>query len=104
MFSGVALAMALALQSAPHPAAVTVKISNFVFDAPEVTVPVGTTVTWVNEDDAPHTVVSDDKTTFRSKLLDTDDRFSYTFTQAGTYSYFCSVHPHMTGKIVVKAP
>ncbi len=49
-------------------------------------------------------MVSDDKTTFRSMLLDTDDRFSYTFTQAGTFSYFCSVHPHMTGKIIVKAP
>ena len=62
----------------------------------------GTTVTWVNEDDTPHTVVSDDRKTFRSKPLDTDDRFSFTFTTPGTYGYFCSIHPHMTGKVVVK--
>jgi plastocyanin len=67
-----------------------------------VTVPVGATVTWVNGDDVPHTVVATDKS-FRSKVLDTDDRFSFTFTRAGTYDYFCSIHPHMTGKVVVTA-
>ncbi len=67
----------------------------------ELTVPVGTQVTWVNKDDVPHVVMSVDKT-FKSKALDTDDKFSFTFQQAGTYEYFCSVHPKMTGKIVVK--
>ena len=85
-------------------APVTVKIDNFTFDAATITVPVGTTVTWVNQDDIPHTVVSDDKTTFRSKVMDTDDRFSFTFNTPGSFSYFCSIHPHMTGKVVVKAP
>ena len=102
-----ALALTLGLAAAPALAApppVTVKITNFVFDAASITVPVGTTVTWVNEDDIPHTVVADDKKTFRSKVMDTDDRFSFTFTTAGSFSYFCSIHPHMTGKVVVKVP
>ena len=96
-----ALVCAVPAQAAPAP--VTVKISNFVFAAQTITIPVGTTVTWINEDDIPHTVVSNDKTTFKSKVMDTDDRFSFTFTKAGTYGYFCSVHPHMTGTVVVKA-
>jgi plastocyanin len=85
------------------PSAVTVKIDNFAFDAQTVTVPAGATVTWVNDDDAPHTVVADDGKSFRSKTLDTGDRFSFTFLHAGAFGYFCSVHPHMTGKVVVKA-
>jgi plastocyanin len=84
--------------------AVTVKIDNFAFDSQTVTVAPGATVTWVNDDDAPHTVVADDGKSFRSKTLDTGDKFSFTFMSAGTYGYFCSVHPHMTGKVVVKAP
>src|ERR1700739_3432014 len=64
-----------------------VKIDNFSFTPPTVTVPVGTTVTWMNADDIPHTVVSDDQN-FKSKALDTDEKFSYTFTKPGTYSYF----------------
>ena len=79
-----------------------VKIDNFSFAPGEITVAKGTTVNWVNRDDIPHTVVSEDKTTFRSKPLDTDDRFSYTFSKEGTYSYFCSIHPKMTAKVVVK--
>jgi len=79
-----------------------VKIDNFAFSPNELKVPAGTTVEWVNRDDIPHTVVSDDKSTFKSKALDTDDKFSYTFTKPGTYSYFCSVHPKMTGKIIVQ--
>jgi len=79
-----------------------VKIDNFTFAPNELTVSAGTTVQWVNRDDIPHTVVSDDKTTFKSKALDTDDSFSYTFTKAGTYPYFCSIHPKMTGKVVVQ--
>ncbi len=78
-----------------------IAIDNFSFTPREITVAPGTTVTWVNHDDVPHTVVSPDQK-FRSKALDTDDQFSFTFEDAGTYSYFCSVHPMMTGKIVVK--
>jgi plastocyanin len=78
-----------------------VKIDNFSFGPAQLTVPVGTTVTWTNRDDIPHTVVSDDKR-FKSKALDTDEKFSYTFAKPGTYPYFCSLHPKMTGKIVVQ--
>jgi plastocyanin len=77
-----------------------VKIDNFSFGPQTVTVPVGATVTWTNRDDIPHTVVSTDGV-FKSKVRDTDESFSYTFTKAGTYPYFCSVHPKMTGTIVV---
>jgi len=67
----------------------------------ELTVRVGTTVKWTNRDDIPHTVVSTDKV-FKSKVLDTDETFSFTFSAAGTYPYFCSIHPKMTGKVVVQ--
>ena len=83
------------------PAAVDVKIDNFVFGPQDVTVAVGATVTWTNRDDIPHTVVSTDKV-FKSKVLDTDEKFSFTFAKPGTYGYFCSVHPKMTGKVVVQ--
>ena len=80
-----------------------VKIDNFSFGPVTLTVPVGTTVTWTNRDDIPHTVVStDDSKTFKSKVLDTDEKFSFTFGKAGTYSYFCSIHPKMTGKVIVQ--
>jgi plastocyanin len=78
-----------------------VKIDNFSFGPTELTVPVGTTVTWTNRDDIPHTVVSTDKV-FKSKVLDTDEKFSFTFSKAGTYPYFCSIHPKMTGKVNVQ--
>jgi len=78
-----------------------VKIDNFSFGPQTVTVPVGATVTWTNRDDIPHTVVSTDGV-FKSKVRDTDEKFSYTFTKAGTYPYFCSVHPKMTRTIVVQ--
>jgi len=78
-----------------------VKIDNFVFGPQTVTIPVGTTVTWTNHDDIPHTVVSTDGV-FKSKVRDTDEKFSYTFTKPGTYPYYCSVHPKMTGTVVVK--
>jgi amicyanin len=80
---------------------VAVKIGNFTFGPQEVKVKAGTTVTWTNEDDIPHTVVSPNS--FRSKVLDTDGKYSFTFTTPGTYKYFCSLHPHMTGTIVVEA-
>jgi amicyanin len=82
---------------------IEVKIDNFSFGPATLTVPVGSTVTWTNRDDIPHTVVStDDPKTFKSKVLDTDEKFSFTFSKAGTYSYFCSIHPKMTGKVVVQ--
>jgi plastocyanin len=83
------------------PETVEVKIDNFSFGPAELTVAVGTTVTWTNRDDIPHTVVSTDKV-FKSKVLDTDEKFSYTFSQAGSFPYFCSIHPKMTGKVVVR--
>jgi len=84
-----------------HSSTVEVKIDNFVFGPAAITVPVGTTVTWTNRDDIPHTVVSTEKV-FKSKVLDTDEKFSFTFTKAGEYPYFCSIHPKMTGKVVVQ--
>ena len=78
-----------------------ITIDNFTFTPKELTVAVGTTVKWVNHDDIPHTVV-EKKTTFRSKALDTDDSYSFTFTSAGTFDYFCGLHPHMVGKVIVK--
>lgn len=78
-----------------------VKIDNFSFTPQTLTVHPGTTITWVNQDDVPHTVTSNDQQ-FKSKVLDTNDRFTYTFSAPGTYNYYCSVHPHMTGKILVQ--
>ncbi len=84
-----------------QPAAISVTIDNFSFTPKEITVSKGTTVTWTNHDGVPHTVVSTDKK-FKSKALDTDDRYSFTFSDSGAYEYFCSVHPVMTGKVIVK--
>ncbi|MGB7750090.1 MAG: cupredoxin domain-containing protein [Candidatus Acidiferrales bacterium] len=83
------------------PAAVAVKIDNFSFGPATVTVPVGTTVTWTNRDDIPHTAVSTDGA-FKSKVLDTDDTFSFVFSKPGTYPYYCTIHPKMTGQIIVQ--
>jgi plastocyanin len=77
-----------------------VTIDNFTFTPAELKVKVGDTVTWTNHDDIPHTVVSAGK--YRSKTMDTDDSFSFTFANAGDYKYFCSLHPHMTGMIKVE--
>jgi plastocyanin len=85
----------------PSAANAEVKIDNFSFGPETLTAPVGATVTWTNKDDIPHTTVSTDGA-FKSKVMDTDEKFSYTFTKPGTYSYFCSVHPKMTGKVVVQ--
>jgi plastocyanin len=81
---------------------IAIKIDNFSFNPPTITVRAGTQVTWTNQDDIPHTVVSDDKTTFKSRALDTDEKFSFTFTKPGIYEYFCSIHPHMTAKVTVQ--
>ena len=78
----------------------TIKIANFTFDPPTLTVKAGTTVTWVNNDDIPH-LVTDKDGKFHSSALDTDEKFSQTFSTAGTVEYFCAIHPKMTGKIVV---
>lgn len=78
-----------------------VLVDNFTFGPQSITVPINTTVTWVNRDDIPHVIVSTDGV-FRSKALDTDDKYSFTFTKAGTYPYFCGIHPKMVGKIVVQ--
>ena len=78
-----------------------VKIDNFSFGPQTLTVPVGATVTWTNRDDIPHTSVSTEGV-FKSKAMDTDEKFSYTFTKAGTYPYYCTIHPKMTGQVVVK--
>lgn len=82
-------------------AAVEIKIDNFTFAPATITVPVGAKVTWTNHDDIPHTVVQSDSL-FKSHALDTDQQFTFTFDKAGTFQYFCSLHPKMTGQIVVK--
>jgi plastocyanin len=115
VFSVVTLAVGIGLLAGPGgPASFLVRlagaaepgqvaIDNYSFSPSSLTVPVGTTVTWVNHDETPHTVVSgDDPRLFKSGGLDTDDSFSFTFTKPGTYSYLCTVHPYMTGKITVK--
>jgi plastocyanin len=79
----------------------TVAIKGFAFSPQVITVPVGTTVTWINQDEDPHTVTANDKS-FHSAALDTDDKYSFTFTRPGEFAYFCSLHPHMTGKVIVK--
>jgi plastocyanin len=107
-FTAVALMMTMVLAAAPRlsanpqqAATAEVKIDNFSFGPATLTVAPGTTVTWINRDDIPHTVVSTDSV-FKSKVLDTDEKFSFTFTKAGTYPYFCSIHPKMTATVVVK--
>ena len=83
------------------PSTTEVQVDNFSFTPETLTVPVNTAVTWVNKDDVPHVIASNDGM-FKSKGLDTDDKYSYTFAKAGTYSYYCSIHPKMVGKIVVQ--
>ena len=94
-------AMLAAASVAAQDTANLITIHNFTFAPPELTVAVGTTVKWVNHDDIPHTLVSKDKV-FRSKALDTDDSYSFTFASVGTFDYFCGLHPHMVGKVIVK--
>src|SRR5580658_8987226 len=84
----------------PSAANAEVKIDNFSFGPQTITVPVGATVTWTNRDDIPHTSVSTEGV-FKSKVLDTDEKFSYKFSKPGTYSYYCTIHPKMTGQVVV---
>ena len=94
-------AQAPQVAAAVAPASVT--IDNFAFAPATLTVAPGTKITWDNKDEEPHTVMSGDGgATFKSPALDTDDKFSFTFDKPGTYKYFCSIHPHMVGTIVVK--
>jgi plastocyanin len=80
-----------------------VVIDNFTFNPRTLTVAAGTKVTWVNHDDVPHTATSTRKPRLiDSGTLDTDDKFEHVFKTPGTYEYFCAVHPHMTGRIIVK--
>jgi plastocyanin len=98
------IAMAAHKTLAPRPvdaSSVEVKIDNFSFAPTSLTVRVGTQITWTNRDDIPHTVVEDDKL-FKSKVLDTDEKFTFTPTKPGTYNYYCSIHPKMTAKVVVE--
>jgi len=88
--------------SSAQAADVEVDIDQFAFAPQHITVKAGTTVTWTNDDDVPHTIASSSRL-FKSKALDTKDEFSLAFTTPGTYEYFCSLHPHMTGAIVVEA-
>lgn len=91
----------LAGSSGDQKDAYRVTIDNFSFMPTTLTVPAGTKVTWINHDDVPHNVISVDKK-FASPVLDTDEEFSYNFTDPGTYEYYCSIHPKMTGKVVVQ--
>jgi plastocyanin len=89
-----------AAEAAPAARSVNVKIANFAFNPGVITVPVGASVTWTNNDDDAHSVVSNNNT-FRSAPLDTGDSYTFTFPAAGTYAYHCGLHPQMVGKIVV---
>ena len=102
LFFAAALVAGGLLPAAARAAEVTVKIDNFTFAPAALTVKAGTTVTWENVDDIPHTVVATNRA-FRSKALDTNDKFSFTFTTPGTFDYFCSLHPHMKASVVVEA-
>ena len=91
-----AQAVAVAAQTGPR-----IEIAKHKFNRPTLTVPVGTTVTWLNRDEDVHTIVST-TLAFKSAGLDTDEAYSYKFTKPGVYEYFCTLHPLMTGKVIVK--
>ena len=107
--SSLVLAVAMAAMLALHPTLATgqedkasgaeVKVDNFTFGPNTLTVPVNSTVTWVNKDDIPHVIASNDGL-FKSKALHTDQKYSYTFSKAGTYPYYCSIHPKMVAELL----
>jgi len=104
LFFGSLAALVLITYLGPEAQAETapsVHIDNFTFTPQEITITRGTTLTWVNDDDIPHAIAATNKA-FRSKTMDTEQKFSFTFTEPGTYEYFCSLHPHMQGKVIVK--
>ncbi|MEA1675056.1 cupredoxin family copper-binding protein [Nitrospirillum sp. BR 11163] len=96
----VAAVLFCALAGFAHAEAVEIRIDNFTFSPAEVHVAPGTTIVWVNADDIPHAVAANDKS-FKSKVLDTEEKYSRTVAGPGTIDYFCSLHPHMTGRIIV---
>jgi len=100
---GSGLAGGVLVARAQTAAATTVSIDNFTFNPQKLTVKAGTTVTWTNKDDIPHGIAATGNAFKRSAAMDTDDSYSFTFTMPGTYQYFCYIHPHMTGTIVVEA-
>ena len=102
LLSAASIVLTLGFVAPVFAADTEVKIGNFTFNPATITVKAGTTVTWTNGDDIPHTVVATAKA-FKSKVLDTSDKFSFTFTTPGSYEYFCSLHPHMKASIVVEA-
>jgi plastocyanin len=97
LIAGAVIALQVSATEGPK---ATITINNFTFAPAALTVPVGTVVTWVNRDDIPHTIVEKEKA-FRTKALDTDDSYSFTFTKAGEFAYICGLHPFMTGKVIV---
>ena len=107
LVQGAMALLALATFAAPtaspraQPQTITVRIANFTFSPKTLTVNAGARVVWVNDDDVPHTVVATDGS-FRSKPLDTGDSFAVVFDRPGEHGYFCSIHPMMTGKVLVK--
>jgi plastocyanin len=107
---GVAVSLALGTSGAgrarPAPSATgtgsyTIAIKDFMFSPRNLTIPVGSKVTWINKDEEPHKV-AEVNSTFGSQPLDTDQGFTYEFKTAGKYEYFCTVHPRMTGTIIVE--
>jgi plastocyanin len=98
----VVLAVVLPSYAADSTPATDVVIDNFSFTPATLTIPAGTRVTWTNHDDIPHNIVHTDLK-FKSKALDTNESFSYDFSEPGTYEYFCSLHPKMKATIVVEA-
>jgi|SRR5579863_1601909 plastocyanin len=100
--AGLVLGAGVLLAAGNDPAG-AISIDNFTFTPPTLTVKAGTTVTWTNKDDIPHAIASANNAFAKSKALDTDDNYSFTFTTPGTYKYFCYLHPRMVGSIVVEA-
>jgi plastocyanin len=101
ILSALSMALARATPGAAAETTVEISIDNFTFTPATLTIERGTMVKWLNRDDIPHTVV-DKSLAFKSPALDTDDSFSRQFNESGVIDYFCSLHPHMTGKIIVR--
>ena len=99
---GALMAASVLFAQADGPQSV-LSIDNFTFTPQTLTVKAGTTVTWINRDDIPHGIASSNNAFKKSGALDTDDSYSFSFTTPGTYQYFCYLHPHMVGLIVVEA-
>jgi len=99
---GVAALVPGAAAAAGKPAQAKVEIKHFAFVPEALTVSAGTRVVWTNRDDEPHIVVSAGNRFASSKAMDTDETYATVFDKPGTYAYFCSIHPHMVGTIIVR--